>query len=223
MPSVNSPPQLAVVPSPTVPNARSGPPPVEFRPTPVARAVVVYGSRFGNTRRLAEALARGLRRHPSLAVDCRSIDEVAAKDLAAYDLLAIGGPTEIFSAAKPMKAFLASLPDGGLAGKHGFAFETRLESRIAGSSGHFIEQRMRRLGLHIVRPYATAIVRGMTKDERRQFGDEGAPEWARKFEKAPAPGQEATDRTLDLLAPGAESEFEQIGAELAAVVVATPV
>ena len=53
------------------------------------RALVLYHSLYGNTRRVAESLARGMR-FAGLSVDCLSIREVVIGDIPRYDLLAIG-------------------------------------------------------------------------------------------------------------------------------------
>jgi len=184
--------------------------PVE--PTP-RRALVAYWSRFGNTRRIAEAIARGLRSAPGLAVDCRPIEEVDPESLLGYELLAIGAPTEIFSAPRAMKEFLAKLPARALAGRRGFAFDTRLEGRLKGSAGRFIDRQLDRLGVVLVRRHASAFVRGMTAEERAVHGSEGAPAWVQRFDPSHPPP--STPSTLDLLLPGAEDEFERIGTGLA--------
>ena len=57
----------------------------------------------------------------------------------------------------------------------------------------------------------------MTKEERAQYGDLGAPEWARRADPAANPVEPVR---LDLLLPGGEAEFERIGRELALLLVA---
>ncbi len=189
-------------------------------PPPAARAgrariLVAYGSRFGNTRRLAEALARGLHQRPDIEVDCRSVKDVDVANLGRYNLVALGGPTEMFTASKEVKEFLLRSPEGSLAGSNGFAFETKLAMRFSGSAGKYIERRLEHLGVTIVRPYATAIVRAMSKEERAKYGDLGAPEFVQKLEPPSARGARAAAEPLDLLREGEEAVFERIGAELA--------
>lgn len=179
-----------------------------------SRVLIAYGTRFGNTQRIAEALAAGMRKVPGLTVECRYIDDVSVESLGRYDLLAIGGPTEIMSASKPMKEFLAKLPTIVLPGKRGFAFDTRLEGRMSGSAGKFIERSLERLGVKIVRPHASALVRGMNKEERALHGNEGAPDWVRKLDKSIQRESTTKRARLDLLYPSGETAFEQIGHEL---------
>ena len=203
-------------PSPPAPPSPPAEPPIVPTPDPGGipptggRVLVAYGSRFGNTQRVAEALARGLRRTPGVEVECRPIEEVTGEMVRRAGLLAIGGPTEIFSAARPMKQFLSRIPPGDVRGKRGFAFETRVDAPLAGSAGRFIEHWFTRNEVVLLRRRATARVRGMTPSERAVYGHEGAPAWAKPRHAAPAspPGP------LDLLFPGTEAEFEEIGIKL---------
>ena len=186
------------------------------------RALVLLDSRFGNTQRVAEALARGLTQTPGVVAECRPIAQALEGRLREYDLIAIGGPTEVLSASKPMKAFLEQLPGPALRGRLGFAFETKLDGHLSGSAGKFIERRLKQLGMEIVRPHATAIVRGMNKAERAAYGELGAPEWVQRMngsgEKAPA----APHPRLDLLASEAVPQFESVGRELGSRLRAVP-
>lgn len=178
------------------------------------RAVVAYWSRFGNTERIAEALAAGLRRVPGISVDCTSIGSLLASEVAGYDFVAVGGPTEIRSAPAPLKNFLAGLRPEGMRGKFGFAFDTRLDGRLSGSAGRYIERQLERIGLGIVRPHASAPVRGMTREERIRAGDRGAPEWVQKLEKRLGAKSPPDHVEFDLLTPESEARFVQIGVEI---------
>ena len=178
------------------------------------RWLVLYGSRFGNTQRIAEALASGLREASGLPVDCMGLEDAPVGQLDRYEFIAIGGPTEVFSASKSMKVFLEKLPAAALRGKRGFAFDTRLASRLSGSAGRYIENHLQREGVEIARPHASATVRSMNKEERARHGDDGAPDWARKLQKTPTGAPVPSRERLDLLVAGAEAEFLQIGAEL---------
>ena len=51
---------------------------------------------FGNTEKIARALTRGIQRH--CEVDCLNINNADTSNLAQYDLIAVGAPTQAFSA-----------------------------------------------------------------------------------------------------------------------------
>lgn len=55
------------------------------------RALVVYESMYGNTRRLAEAITRGMGR--VIPAQRANVNHVRAGDLEGVDLLVVGGPT----------------------------------------------------------------------------------------------------------------------------------
>jgi len=75
-------------------------------------------------------------------------------------LLAIGGPTQGFGLSKPMKDFLEKLKGVDLKEKKAFAFDTRMKSRFAGSAGKGIEKRLKKLGMSLIKPHSSAIVKG---------------------------------------------------------------
>jgi len=123
------------------------------------RVVIIYDTKFGNTERLANALAEGLKEQ-GVEVDCVKVGAVEVSRLADYDLLVVGGPTHAFGISKPMKDFIEKLKNVDLRGKKAFAFDTRLKSRIAGSAAKGIEKHLERLGMSIVKPHSSAIVKG---------------------------------------------------------------
>jgi flavodoxin len=127
----------------------------------LGKALVIYDSVYGNTEKVAKALAKGLRDGGADAESVR-VDAVKLDELSKYDLLAVGGPVHAWNATKPIKEFLERLKTvEGLRGKKAFAFDTKLSSSsLAGSAGGKIEGNLKSLGLTIVKPHATAVVKG---------------------------------------------------------------
>jgi flavodoxin len=123
------------------------------------RAIVIYDTKFGNTEKIAQALARGLEKH-GVKADCVKTDDVDIDTLVAYDLLAIGGPTHAFGISQPMKVFLEKLKRVDIKGKKAFAFDTKYKSWWAGSAAKGIEKTLKKLGMSIVKPHSSAIVTG---------------------------------------------------------------
>ncbi len=127
----------------------------------MVKALVVYHSVYGNTEKVAKALAKGLE-DGGVAVDCVRVDAVEFDKLSGYDLLVVGGPTQNRGASKPMEGFLERLKSvEGLSGKKAFALDTKYKSWLAGSAGEKIEGKLKSLGLTIIKPHASAIVKGM--------------------------------------------------------------
>ena len=120
--------------------------------------VVIYDSKFGNTERIARSLAGGLRM-AGVETACVNTNDVHTESLRDYDLIAIGAPTQMFTASKPMKDFLVKLTElEELQGKFAFAFDTKLPSRLSGSASKYIEKKLRDLGMTIIAPRRSAIV-----------------------------------------------------------------
>ena len=127
-------------------------------------AAVVFSTRFGNTEKIAKWFESGLKQAGVQTV-CENAQVVSPESLKGYDLICIGGPTEEFSASKPMKEFLRSTSVVDLGGKLAFAFDTKLDSPLSGSAARYIEHALDDQGLHVVVSRESAIV-----TTRRQRG-----------------------------------------------------
>ncbi len=88
------------------------------------KSLVLYESFFGNTEKIAKAMGTAL----GLAEqDVMRVSDVNPGQLDGVDLLIVGSPTRAFQACAETKAFLKSIPSGGLRGKKVAAFDTRAE------------------------------------------------------------------------------------------------
>jgi NAD(P)H dehydrogenase (quinone) len=89
----------------------------------MAKALIVYYSRSGNTRKMAETIAEGVKKE-EVAVDVRDVKDVTPDDLRAFDAIVVGSPTYYGSmAAEIKKLFDDSIRfHGKLDGKIGAAF-----------------------------------------------------------------------------------------------------
>jgi flavodoxin len=110
------------------------------------RAVIVYFSKFGNTRRVAQAMAEVMQQ----AADVRviSIDQLAPLDFEGVDVVIIGTPTHAFTVPPAVRSVLAALPTGILAGKSVAAFDTTVHPwplRLMRASPKLLRQ-LRQLG-----------------------------------------------------------------------------
>jgi flavodoxin len=136
-------------------------------------AIVVFHTQFGNTEKVARALASGLAQ-AGVKASCVSIAEVQPESLKNFDLIAIGAPTQAFTATKPMKEFIQKLEGiDGLAGRNFCAFDTKLPSRFSGSAAKYIESRLEGMKLKIAAPRSSAIGRGsefkLDEGEEKRF------------------------------------------------------
>jgi len=125
----------------------------------VSKATVIYHTKFGNTEKIAKALASGMEKQ-GVKVDCIKVEEVDINRLGEYDLLAIGGPTHVHGVSELMKVFLEKLRSLEIKGKKAFAFDTKLKAWWAGSAGKGIEKKLKKMRMNIVKPHSSAIVTG---------------------------------------------------------------
>lgn len=88
-------------------------------------ALIVYYSRTGNTERMAEIIAEGLRKE-GLDVDCKPVSQTAVDDLLAVDAIIAGSPTYYGSMAAQLKELFDRSVErhGQLDGKVGAAFSS---------------------------------------------------------------------------------------------------
>ena len=86
------------------------------------RALIVYVSKFGNTKRVVQAIADAMKQTADIRVV--SIDQLAASDFAGVDLVVAGSPTHGFTIPESVRSALAALPPGILSGKSVAAFDT---------------------------------------------------------------------------------------------------
>jgi len=126
----------------------------------MTKALIVYYSLYGNTEKVANALAAGLQ---SVGCDAKTVkvDTFNLSSLGETNLLCVGTPVHAFNISKPVKEFLEELMNQkGLSGKKAFAFDTKMKSRLAGTAGGKIEKKLKQLGFEIIKPAKSAVVRG---------------------------------------------------------------
>jgi flavodoxin len=140
-------------------------------------SIVIYGSRHGNTHKIAEAIASELRRHGTAHLF--SVDDVPSVLPKKTDLMVVGGPTEAHRMTLPMAEFFDRLGNGDLEGMSAAAFDTRLRwpRWLSGSAATGISARLRKAGAKVIEPEASFVVAG--KYPVLEFGElERATAWA---------------------------------------------
>lgn len=90
------------------------------------KALVVYYSMFGNTHKVAEAIAAGLQTaagsNGTIAV--LNLEQLTAADLGGAELVVMGSPTHRANLPEAVRQALAGLPRRSLRGKAVAAFDT---------------------------------------------------------------------------------------------------
>jgi flavodoxin len=121
-------------------------------------SVVIYGSRHGNTRKIAEAIASGLKSRGT--VKLLEADDAPSVLPHNTDLVVIGGPTEAHRMTEPMAHFFDRLADGALSARAAAGFDTRLRWPLwlSGSAGAGITARLYKMGARVISPEASFLV-----------------------------------------------------------------
>lgn len=89
----------------------------------MAKGIVIYYSRSGNTKHMAEMIAKAMG-DAGLTTDCKSVDKVKVDDLLGYDAIVVGSPTYYGTMAAQIKQLIddSVVKHGQLDGKVGAAF-----------------------------------------------------------------------------------------------------
>ncbi|MEO8626026.1 MAG: flavodoxin family protein [Candidatus Limnocylindrales bacterium] len=156
---------------------------------PGVNTLIVYASRKGNTRRVAEEIGRALAdRGP---VELMEVADAPAR-LPASDILFIGAPTEGHSASPPMIEFLNRLESESIACRTVGVFDTRLAwpRVLSGSAADVITARLSAAGAHLAGEPGSFIVTMKPELKRGELGR--AVKWARAIsakveERVPVP------------------------------------
>ena len=147
-------------------------------------SVVIYASRYGNTKRIAEAIAEGLRPFGTTQVVAAAEGPMRLPE--GTDLVVIGGPTEVHGMTKALATVFDHFAPETVKGVAAATFDTRLQGArwLTGSAGVGAEKKLRHLGADIIVPTESFFVKkgeGAVKDEapKLELGElERATQWA---------------------------------------------
>lgn len=100
------------------------------------KALVVYDSVYGNTEKIARAIASALGGPGDVQISRAS--NVSPEQLKGVELTVVGSPTQGFRATKSVSDFIESIPQDVLKGIKVAAFDTRIAGKEAGAGVRFI-------------------------------------------------------------------------------------
>jgi flavodoxin len=98
------------------------------------KVLIVYDSVYGNTEKVARAIAEGVT--TSNEVKVLRAGEANPSELASVNLLIVGSPTHAGRPIRPVQDFLNKIPELSLKGVSVAAFDTRISKRIVGVFGY---------------------------------------------------------------------------------------
>ncbi len=128
------------------------------------KTLIVYFSKFGNTRRVAQAITETMKRAGETRVV--GIEQLAASDLEGVDLIVLGSPTHGFTVPEKVRSALGTLPAGIMSGKSVAAFDTTVRPwplRLFRASPRLLRQLSQLGGQPVARPQTFFVQTGSTQ------------------------------------------------------------
>lgn len=123
------------------------------------KVLVIYYSRSGNTKNMAELIAEGVKAEKDVEVEVKAVQEARVEELIDVDGIVIGSPTYYGTMASEVKKFIDDSVEfhGRLEGKIGGAFSS--SANIAGGNETTIMSILKSLLIHGM------IVQGSSKGD----------------------------------------------------------
>jgi flavodoxin I len=139
------------------------------------KSLVIYDSQFGNTEKIAQAIAT------ALDIQAMHVGKVTNDNLKGLDLLVIGSPVQAGNATMAIQKFIDQIPVEIVKSLKFATFDTRMEMFIAKLFGYAAVRTAKKLegkGGKIVSTPGAFIVKG--KEGPLKDGEiEKAAEWAK--------------------------------------------
>ena len=124
--------------------------------------IVIYESKYGNTKRVAETIIEGINEIEKIEALLKEPKHVDPKELLDYDLILIGSPTHWGGPTRGIKKFIDKLGKIELEGKRGVVFDTYLGEDF-NKAVRKMEKRITEKvpGLKLILPGLSIMVGGM--------------------------------------------------------------
>lgn len=90
----------------------------------MARTIIIYESKYGNTRLVAEAIAEGIGKVSGVEPVVSELKEAALAGLTEFDAIIIGSPNHMGNATRGIRKFIDGLGKINLEGKLVAVFDT---------------------------------------------------------------------------------------------------
>ena len=128
----------------------------------MAKVIIIYESKYGNTRSVAEKLAEGMREIPGIEPSLQELNEVDRTRLAGFDAILVGSPNHIGRATGGIRKFITELGKLNLTGKAAAVFDTYLGQDFEKAVKKMEKQLTEKApGLKLIAPGLSVRVDGM--------------------------------------------------------------
>ncbi|NMC88023.1 MAG: flavodoxin [Candidatus Moranbacteria bacterium] len=107
-------------------------------------ALVIFDSNYGNTQKIAEAIAG------ELGAKTVRVSDFDRNKLVGVELVVVGSPIIGWRPTEKISGFLDGLEDGRLKGTKAAAFDTRVKSWYSGNASKKIAKKLQKAGAEMV-------------------------------------------------------------------------
>ena len=128
----------------------------------MVKVIVVYESKYGNTKRVAETIMEGIREVQGAETVLNELKEVDLNKIAEYDVILIGSPNHYGGPTKSVSEFIDKLGKLNLDGRHFAVFDTYLGKGFFEKAAKKMEKRINEKvpGLKRIGPMLSIAVQG---------------------------------------------------------------
>ena len=88
------------------------------------KALIVYESKYGNTRLVAEKIAEGMRQASEIGIELVELKDVNLDQVDEFDTILIGSPNHVGSPTRSIRKFIDELGKSEIKNKKGAVFDT---------------------------------------------------------------------------------------------------
>lgn len=129
----------------------------------MSKVLIVYWSKYGNTKQVAEAIAKGINEAKKAEVVVKNVKDTKPEEVQKYDALIIGSPNHGGGPVGDIKNFLKKLEKINLKEKSAAVFDTHARDDIKTVQKMEKQIREKLPGLKLVAPGLAAQVKGYLK------------------------------------------------------------
>jgi len=128
----------------------------------MVKAIVIYESKYGNTKRVAEAIVEGIREVQGVETVLNELEKVDFNKIAEYDVILIGSPNHYGGPTENVWEFIDKLEKLNLDGKRFAVFDTYLGKGFFEKAAKKMEKRINEKvpGLKQIGPMLSIAVQG---------------------------------------------------------------
>ena len=128
----------------------------------MVKVIVVYESKYGNTKLVAETVIKGMREVQGVETLLNELKEVDLNKIAEFDLILIGSPNHYGGPTKSVREFIDKLEKLNLDGRHFAVFDTYLGKGFFEKAAKKMEKRISEKvpGLKQIAPRLSIAVQG---------------------------------------------------------------